>query len=62
MQGCTSAEIAGRLGVMARVLAGGIIQVGDAITLTHLARINSGRDCSYDGLQPAIDSRMLEKE
>jgi MOSC domain-containing protein YiiM len=31
IQGCTSAEVAGRLGVMARVLTGGAIRVGDTV-------------------------------
>ena len=33
IQGCTPAQVAGRIGVMARVLAGGTIQVGDAVAL-----------------------------
>jgi MOSC domain-containing protein YiiM len=33
IQGCTSADVAGRLGVMARVLAGGTIRIGDAVDL-----------------------------
>jgi MOSC domain-containing protein YiiM len=33
IQGCTPAKVAGRLGVMARVLVGGIIHVGDAVAL-----------------------------
>jgi MOSC domain-containing protein YiiM len=31
IQGCTPAHVAGRLGVMARVLVGGTIRVGDAV-------------------------------
>ncbi len=33
VQGCTPAQVAGRIGVMARVLVGGTIQVGDAVAL-----------------------------
>jgi SAM-dependent methyltransferase len=33
IQGCTPAQVAGRLGVMARVVVGGAIRVGDAVTL-----------------------------
>jgi SAM-dependent methyltransferase len=33
IQGCTPGEVAGRLGVMARVLVGGTIRVGDTVTL-----------------------------
>jgi MOSC domain-containing protein YiiM len=33
IQGCTPAQVAGRLGVMARVLRGGTIRVGDAAEL-----------------------------
>jgi MOSC domain-containing protein YiiM len=33
IQGCTPAEVAGRLGVMARVLIGGTIHVDDAVAL-----------------------------
>lgn len=33
IQGCSPADVAGRLGVMARVLKGGTIRVGDAVTL-----------------------------
>lgn len=33
IQGCTPAEVAGRLGMMARVLVGGTIQVEDAVAL-----------------------------
>jgi hypothetical protein len=35
IQGCTPAEVAGRLGVMARVLVGGAIQMGDAVAFTE---------------------------
>jgi MOSC domain-containing protein YiiM len=43
IQGCMPAEVAGRLGVMARVLVGGTIQVGDAVALTEADRVDSGR-------------------
>jgi heme-degrading monooxygenase HmoA len=33
IQGCTPAEVAGRLGVMARVVGGGTVRVGDAVAL-----------------------------
>src|SRR5262249_13653498 len=33
VQGGTPADVAGRLGVMARVLAGGTIRIGDAVDL-----------------------------
>jgi MOSC domain-containing protein YiiM len=33
IQGCTPTDMAGRLGVMARVLGAGAIRVGDAVTL-----------------------------
>ncbi len=32
IQGCTPADVAGRLGVMARVVVGGTIRVGDAVS------------------------------
>jgi MOSC domain-containing protein YiiM len=35
IQGCTPAQVAGRLGVMARVLIGGTIRVGDGVTQTE---------------------------
>jgi MOSC domain-containing protein YiiM len=34
IQGCTPAAVAGRLGVMARVLVGGSVRVGDAVTVS----------------------------
>jgi MOSC domain-containing protein YiiM len=34
VQGCTPAQVAGQLGVMARVVVGGTIQVGDAVILS----------------------------
>jgi MOSC domain-containing protein YiiM len=34
IQGCTPADVAGQLGVMARVVLGGTIQVGDAVILS----------------------------
>jgi methyl halide transferase len=43
IQGCTPAEVAGRLGVMARVLVGGAIQVGDAVALSEPDRGASDR-------------------
>ncbi len=33
IQGCTSADVAGRLGIMARVLTGGTIRIGEAVEL-----------------------------
>src|SRR5579884_1053714 len=33
IQGCTPAQVAGRIGIMARVLVGGAIQLGDAVAL-----------------------------
>ena len=33
IQGCTPADVAGRLGVMARVLLGGTLRVGDPVTV-----------------------------
>jgi MOSC domain-containing protein YiiM len=33
IQGCTPAQVTGRLGVIARVVAAGTIRVGDAVTL-----------------------------
>jgi MOSC domain-containing protein YiiM len=35
IQGCTPAHVTGRLGVMARVVIGGTIRVGDAVTCLH---------------------------
>jgi SAM-dependent methyltransferase len=43
IQGCTPAEVAGRLGVMARVLVGGTIQVGDPVALTGPDRVDPDR-------------------
>jgi MOSC domain-containing protein YiiM len=36
IQGCTPAQVAGRLGVMARVLSGGTIRVGDEVAVIDL--------------------------
>src|SRR5262249_44536571 len=33
IQGCTTAQVAGRLGVIAQVLRGGIIRVGDTVAV-----------------------------
>jgi MOSC domain-containing protein YiiM len=38
IQGCTPAQVKGRLGVMARVLVGGTIRVGDAVALVSSER------------------------
>jgi MOSC domain-containing protein YiiM len=42
VQGCTPAQVTGRLGVMARVLAGGTIRVGDAVA--HADPVAAGPD------------------
>jgi SAM-dependent methyltransferase len=43
IQGCRPAEVAGRLGVMARVLIGGTIHVGDAVALVDPGSACPGR-------------------
>jgi MOSC domain-containing protein YiiM len=43
VQGCTPAQVAGRLGVMARVVSGGTIRVGDTVGLVDPAQARSDR-------------------
>ncbi len=43
IQGCTPAQVAGRLGVMALVLTGGTIHVGDSVTPIELDEVVPGR-------------------
>jgi MOSC domain-containing protein YiiM len=54
IQGCTPATVAGRLGVMARVLIGGTIHVGDAVAVI-------GLESSSTDPTPALrDARHLQ--
>ncbi len=43
IQGCTPAQVAGGLGVMARVLRGGSIRVGDAVELLDSEQVHPDR-------------------
>jgi MOSC domain-containing protein YiiM len=43
IRGCTPAQVAGRLGVMARVLRGGAIRVGDAAELVAPEQVHPDR-------------------
>jgi MOSC domain-containing protein YiiM len=43
VQGCTPAQVAGRLGVMARVVSGGTVRVGDPVNLVGPDQAHPGR-------------------